>query len=255
MKTFLLCVLTLLLVSCKDTPTQIISTKSVIRAHVYFQDQNVGGVPVILTQTSDTVRTDANGIALFHVAAGVYIVKFDSLVGPGPSPHSFTDTVDARHSDTTKVEVFDCLACVSADSQNADVQFSLTPSTSEGSPQNPVTISFQILNTGTIPKVCGVECDYLVAPGVDYQIYGPDSKVLPKPSEPRCPDGEMPFPGGANLSGNLIFNGTYYDWIWRPYTAHSGWYTVLASFTYWIGNDYQHHVIITREAAFKWKEK
>jgi hypothetical protein len=112
MKTYHILLFALLLASCKENPSQPKQPLSNIIAYVHWQEQGLAGKQIVLVQTGDTLRTDANGLAKFTVPAGHYVIRAFGIDGPGPSPRSIDFKVETHPGDITKVDIADCLPCV-----------------------------------------------------------------------------------------------------------------------------------------------
>jgi len=100
-----------LLVSCEyigfDPPQPL----SLIIANVHWQNQGVEGIPVVLVQTGDTVRTASNGLAIFSVSAGHYVIRAFGINRGGPVLQYLDFDVEARSGEIAVVDIIDCLPC------------------------------------------------------------------------------------------------------------------------------------------------
>ena len=123
MKSFILlavfCALALA-TSCGNTdPTSIPSPsqqtsvfgEARIVVHVYFDNQGIPGIKVEVLGLGRIKTTDDDGIAVFRVPAGTYTVRAYNINRGGPIL-SYVDTkVKVIASESTRVEIFDCLPC------------------------------------------------------------------------------------------------------------------------------------------------
>ena len=101
-----------LLVSCDYVPLEPPQPVSLIIAKVHWQDQGVAGIPVVLVQTADTVRTGSNGLALFSVSPGHYVIRAFGINRGGPILRYIDFDVEARSGSTAVVDIVDCLPCL-----------------------------------------------------------------------------------------------------------------------------------------------
>jgi hypothetical protein len=85
---------------------------SLILVNVHWQNQGVAGIPVVLVQTRDSVSTGANGLAVFSVLAGHYVVRVYGINRGGPVFVSTDFDVEAKPGETATVDIIDCLPCL-----------------------------------------------------------------------------------------------------------------------------------------------
>jgi hypothetical protein len=104
----------LILSACSDlgeeTPPLIYPT--LIVAKVHWEDRGVPDIPIVLLQTGDTVRTDSNGLAVFSVFPGNYVLRALGINRGGPALRSLDFDVEAKKGESTIVDIVDCLPCV-----------------------------------------------------------------------------------------------------------------------------------------------
>jgi hypothetical protein len=120
MKLFGLFLLGLLAASCKETPSQSIASQpfptppqfTQIVAYVYSGNQGEAGKKVVLVQTGETRITDANGLAIFLVVPGQYVVRAYDINRGGPSYISIDFKVDVQLGAAARVNIFDCPECL-----------------------------------------------------------------------------------------------------------------------------------------------
>lgn len=111
MKTFIFLLFALLLAACNDIPGPP-KTSSLVIVNVHWQNQGVAGIPVVLVQTGDSVRTGANGLAIFSVPEGHYVVRAYGINRGGPVILSIDFDVEAKPGEVAMVDIVDCLPCV-----------------------------------------------------------------------------------------------------------------------------------------------
>lgn len=115
MKAIGLLLLALLAASCRETPSQPFPPQprlGQIIAYVYWDNRGLAGKQIVLVQTGETLFTDANGLAKFSVPAGHYVVRAFEINRGGPAYRTIDIAVDAKAGIITKVDIFDCLACL-----------------------------------------------------------------------------------------------------------------------------------------------
>jgi hypothetical protein len=66
----------------------------------------------VLVQTRDSVLTGTNGVALFSVPAGRYIVRAYGINRGGPVLLSTDFDVEAKPGEPAIVDIVDCLPCL-----------------------------------------------------------------------------------------------------------------------------------------------
>jgi hypothetical protein len=104
--------LVFLLVSCEYIGFEPPQDRSLIIANVHWQNQGVPDIPVLLVQTGDTVRTGSNGLAIFSVSAGHYVIRAFGINRGGPILQYIDFDVEARSGEIAVVDIVDCLPCV-----------------------------------------------------------------------------------------------------------------------------------------------
>jgi hypothetical protein len=112
MKSYGVLLFGLLLASCHEIPYEPLQPISLIVAHVHWQSQDVAGVPVVLVQTGDSVHTNSNGLAIFSVSAGHYVIRAYGINRGGPALRSIDFNVEVHTGETAIVDIIDCLPCV-----------------------------------------------------------------------------------------------------------------------------------------------
>jgi hypothetical protein len=113
MKRFTLLVFVLLIAGCNDfTPLEPPHPAGIIVVNVHWQTQGVADIPVVVVQTGDSVRTGTNGLAIFPVPAGHYVVRVYGINRGGPVVLKSDFEVDVEPGEVTSVDIVDCLPCV-----------------------------------------------------------------------------------------------------------------------------------------------
>jgi len=102
----------LMLAACEEIPYEPVHPISLIVAHVHWQSEDIPGVPVVLVQTGDSVCTGSNGLALFSVPAGHYVIRAFGINRGGPVLRFIDFDVEVRTGDTAIVDIIDCLPCL-----------------------------------------------------------------------------------------------------------------------------------------------
>jgi hypothetical protein len=97
--------------SCEYIGFEPLQSSSLIIANVHWQDQGVPDIPIVLVQTGDTVRTASNGLAIFSVSAGHYVIRAFGINRGGPVLQHIDFEVEARPGDIAVVDIIDCLPC------------------------------------------------------------------------------------------------------------------------------------------------
>jgi hypothetical protein len=98
--------------SCEYMPIEPPQPLSLIVAHVHWQSQDVAGVPVVLVQTGDTLRTTSTGLAIFSVSAGHYVIRAFGINRGGPIFRFVDFDVEVHTGETSTVDIIDCLPCL-----------------------------------------------------------------------------------------------------------------------------------------------
>jgi hypothetical protein len=112
MKKYWMILLVVLLQSCKNAPAQPPAANPVILAYVHWDEVPSVGIKVELVQTGETKFTDSTGHAAFSVAPGKYVVRVYGINRGGPALRSFDFTVESMSTDTTAIDVVNCLPCM-----------------------------------------------------------------------------------------------------------------------------------------------
>lgn len=113
MKPAVLLLFALLLIGCNDTRFfEPPNESSLILVNVHWQDHGVAGIPVVLVQTRDSVSTGADGLAMFSVPAGHYVVRVYGLNRGGPIRLTTDFDVEAKPGEVATVDIVDCLPCL-----------------------------------------------------------------------------------------------------------------------------------------------
>lgn len=108
---FLALLFAVILTSCNGVPFEPQQPLSVIIADVHWGNQGVAGVTIVLVQTSDTVRTASNGLAIFSVPAGNYTIRAFGINRGGPVLESIDFGVATSEGDIAVVDIVDCQLC------------------------------------------------------------------------------------------------------------------------------------------------
>ena len=112
MKKMLVMLVLIALPSCKNAPEQPAPAHPVILAYVHWEQAPSAGIKVELLQTGESKYTDSTGHASFSVTPGKYVLRVYGINRGGPAPRSFDFPVEVMSSDTTDVDVVNCLPCV-----------------------------------------------------------------------------------------------------------------------------------------------
>ncbi|HTY57593.1 MAG TPA: hypothetical protein VMF59_02205 [Bacteroidota bacterium] len=113
MKRLMLTLSVILLCGCSDFhPTGPITPTGLISVNVHWGDQGVPGIPVVLLQTGDSLQTGSNGMAIFPVRSGHYVVRVYGINRGGPVLISSDYSVDAKEGEVAMVDIVDCLPCL-----------------------------------------------------------------------------------------------------------------------------------------------
>jgi hypothetical protein len=247
-------ILMISLASCKEGPSQAQSGMGYIAAHVFFGDSGIANKQVTLVQTAETRRTDRNGHAVFSVPPGRYFVQAIDIHGGGPGlPRTVTDTVEAISGDTSHVEFFDCIACMSAPQQFPDIAMALDAEPVSG---DSIRISVDIANVGSMLRTTWGGCSYRFAAGTGYTILDPTGKevFLSDPRyRPLCADFIRPFHQGELITGAAFFAGTVFSADGIRSGAQPGTYIVIARFQSYVGGNNENPETVERQVSFEWK--
>jgi hypothetical protein len=113
MKPTSLILFAVLLTGCNDIHlTEPPHGPSLIIVNVHWQNQGVAGIPVVLVQTGDSVSTGTNGLAVFSVPRGHYVVRVYGINRGGPVFLTSDFDVDAKPEVPAIVDIVDCLPCL-----------------------------------------------------------------------------------------------------------------------------------------------
>ena len=80
---------------------------------VHWESTPLAGKRLDIVQLGTTRLTDDSGIAEFLLPAGVYTLRAYEINRGGPVPAFFDTPVETLRGQTTRVEIVDCLPCVS----------------------------------------------------------------------------------------------------------------------------------------------
>ncbi len=104
---------TLLLFGCSDIrPTEPPSTPGIIVVSVHWQNSGIAGIPVVLVQTGDSLQTGSNGLAVYSVPGGHYVVRAYGINRGGPVALSIDYDVNVTPGGVAIIDIVDCLPCV-----------------------------------------------------------------------------------------------------------------------------------------------
>jgi hypothetical protein len=113
MKRITLLLLGVMIAGCNDfPPSGPPQPTGIIVVNVHWQSQGVADIPVVVVQTGDSVRTGTNGLAVFPVPGGHYIVRAYGINRGGPVLLKTDFDVDVKPGEVTFVDIVDCLPCV-----------------------------------------------------------------------------------------------------------------------------------------------
>ncbi len=99
------------LTSCGHSPTALGG-----RLQVYVLENGVAPAPgkrIEIPGTSLAQYTDENGLALFMLPAGSYVVRAYDIGTPGPGRLFVEQSVEVHAARTSRAEFNDCTICVS----------------------------------------------------------------------------------------------------------------------------------------------
>jgi hypothetical protein len=134
------------------------------------------------------------------------------------------------------------------------VGLSVTARPSVGSRVNPVTITAEVVNWGSVPRICHAGCDY-PAPGMGFQIFDPSSKevFLTDPrTRPACPDYSLSFLPREKFTGVMMFDGTLFGSNGDSLVTQEGTYTVIVSFRSWRDFQSAEPSVAMNRTTFRW---
>lgn len=98
--------------SCGDeTPEQPAAT-SRLQVYVYWGDTGLAERRLEILELDLETLTDEAGLAEFEIPEGTYTLRVHDITLPGPQPPYVDRTVATKQGETTRVEVADCLPCV-----------------------------------------------------------------------------------------------------------------------------------------------
>jgi hypothetical protein len=112
MKAYAVLLFAFLFGSCEYLPFEPPQPMTLILVNVHWQNEGVADIPILLVQTGDTLRTAANGHALFPVSPGAYIIRAFGINRGGPILQYIDFDVDAKSGETAVVDIVDCLPCL-----------------------------------------------------------------------------------------------------------------------------------------------
>ena len=108
-----LLVVFLVLAGCNDFPPSGPGHgPALIIVNVHWGNQGVPGIPVAIVHTRDSLRTGPNGLAVFTVPPGHYVVRAYGINRGGPISLSIDYPVDALPGGIAVVDIPDCLPCL-----------------------------------------------------------------------------------------------------------------------------------------------
>ena len=103
----------MVLCGCNDLhPTEPFTPTGLIAVNVHWQNQGVAGIPIVLVQTGDSVQTGSNGMVIFSVRAGHYVVRAYGINRGGPIAISTDYSVDVKGGGVAIVDIVTCLPCL-----------------------------------------------------------------------------------------------------------------------------------------------
>jgi len=104
--------------SCRNELATAPSVNSRLVVFVEWQGQGVPGRQLEVVEAGLVKRTDANGTAVFRLRPGRYTLRaFVNRPGPSIPPDI---EVTLRRLETKRVEVYDCVPCMSPASTNTE---------------------------------------------------------------------------------------------------------------------------------------
>lgn len=103
----------LALAGCSDLPPSgPPHAPALIVVNVHWGSQGVAGIPVAVLQTGDSTCTGTNGLAIFSVPAGQYVVRAYGINRGGPSALKTDYQVDVKPGGIAFLDIPDCLPCL-----------------------------------------------------------------------------------------------------------------------------------------------
>jgi hypothetical protein len=82
-----------------------------ITVFVHWGDTPIAGKRVDLLQTGASKLTDANGLAVFVVPPGSYVIRVYGINRGGPAFLFVDFSVDVKAAESRTVDVVDCILC------------------------------------------------------------------------------------------------------------------------------------------------
>src|SRR5262245_6889985 len=101
------------LVSCGRETPQTPAQQSRLQVYVHWGDMGIADRRVEVRELAVNKMTDAAGIAEFLIPPGTYTVRLFGINEAGPPPLYIDRTVTTTTGETTRVDVVDCLPCIS----------------------------------------------------------------------------------------------------------------------------------------------
>jgi len=99
-----------LLVSCSETTTQPSGPAGHLVVYVYYDGAGLVDRQLQIVETGETQYTDEDGLAVFDLQPGTYVLR--AYVNAGGPPLYHDQQVEIAPGEETRVEILDCLPCV-----------------------------------------------------------------------------------------------------------------------------------------------
>jgi len=109
MKSALLLLTAMLLVSCSDTSTQPARPAGHLVVYVFWDGAGLADRQIKIVETGETKYTDEDGLAAFDLKPGTYVLR--AYVNSGGPPLYYDQQVEIAPGEETRVDIVDCLTC------------------------------------------------------------------------------------------------------------------------------------------------
>lgn len=110
MKTAFIILAGVLLTSCSETSTQPTAPTGNLVVYVYWDGAGLADRQLDIVETGETKYTDKDGLAVFTLKPGTYVLR--AYVNDGGPPLYRDKQIEIAPGKETRVEVPDCLVCV-----------------------------------------------------------------------------------------------------------------------------------------------
>lgn len=107
---FIILVAGTLLASCSGTSTQPAEPAGHLTVYVFWDGAGLADRQLDIVETGETKYTDGDGLAVFDLKPGTYVLR--AYVNGGGPPLYREQQVEILPGKETRVEILDCLICV-----------------------------------------------------------------------------------------------------------------------------------------------